>query len=284
MTSDDKPVIVLTGVTSGIGRCLARKLSHEFQIFGTVRDLASADALTSEINGIKLFKLDMSSPDSIRIGWKQIIQELGNRPVKALINNAGYALPGAILDLTHEALQDQLQVNLLAPADLIRRVVPHMIPGEGRIINISSVSGLFASPFMGAYAASKFALEGLSDALRRELALIGIGVVIIEPGPLTTPIWSKNLGLDLKHRNSRFAVYLEGADQQIKAMEAGALPVERILAPVLQAIKHKRPKIRYLVHRHPWMIRTLVHLLPSRFADRLVLKRIRSKSKKFRPI
>ena len=277
-------MIVLTGVSSGIGRFLAKKLSSDFQIFGTLRDLAFAESLRSEINGIRLFKLDLSSPNSIRLGWEQITQELDGRPVRALINNAGYALPGAIIDLAHEALQDQIQVNLLAPADLIRRVVPLMNPGEGRIINISSVSGLFASPFMGAYAASKFALEGLSDALRRELALINIGVVIIEPGPLFTPIWSKNLGLDLKHRDSRFASYLEGADHQIKAMEAGALPVERILAPVLQAIKHKRPKIRYLVHRHPWMIRTLVHLLPSRFVDRLVLKRIRSKSKKFRPI
>lgn len=243
MTSKDKPVIVLTGVSSGIGRFLAKKLSADFQIFGTLRDLAFADSLRSEINDIRLFKLDLSSPDSIRLGWEQIMQELDGRLVRALINNAGYALPGAIIDLTHEALLDQMQVNLLAPADLIRRVVPLMNPGEGRIINISSVSGLFASPFMGAYAASKFALEGLSDALRRELALINIGVVIIEPGPLYTPIWSKNLGLDLKHRDSRFASYLEGADQQIKAMEAGALPVERILAPVLQAIKHKRPKI-----------------------------------------
>lgn len=228
--------------------------------------------------------MDFNEPDSIKQSIKDFNQMHPSVSFFAIINNAGIAVPGPVIELPIDKLEMQLRVNLFSQIQLTQLLFPKLLQGESRIINMSSVSGLFASPFVGAYAASKYALEGITDAMRRELALLGIKVILIEPGPLKTDIWKKNLGLSEKFPNSIFSDFLQKADETILKTEENALPVEKIVEPVMHALKHPDPKNRYLIHRHPLMIRFLSRIMPSKWVDRLVIKNIKSNKKKFRPI
>lgn len=177
--------VLLTGCSSGIGRDAVDYLAGRgWRVLATCR--AASDAAALREAGLESFTLDLGCEDSVAEGVEHALS-LG--PVHAVVNNGAYALPGAVEDLPRAALREIFETNLFGTHDLTRRLIPHFrANGEGRIVNISSVLGLMGIPWRGAYAATKFALEGLTDILRLEMADTPIKVVLIEPGPIATRI------------------------------------------------------------------------------------------------
>lgn len=176
--------VLITGCSSGIGRATAQAyLDEDWTVYATARnegDLGDLAALGAEIR-----ELDVTKPAQCRTVVEEIVAEQGRLDV--LVNNAGYAQFGPLEDVSPRDLHAQFDVNVYGPHRLIRAVLPHMREaGEGTIVNVSSVSGRIATPGMGAYSGSKFAIEAMSDALRAEVAQFGIDVVVVEPGPVET--------------------------------------------------------------------------------------------------
>lgn len=229
--------------------------------------------------------MSLDSDESIDRAFLQVHERCDDTGLYALINNAGIVSAGPLSHISMQEVRQQFQVNVMAPLQLVQccfELMRRQAP-QARIINISSVSGLFASPFIGAYAGSKFALEGLSDSLRRELALVGIRVVLIEPGSIRSQIWRKQLGIGQRFSNSPYAAYVASADERIAAMEREAQGPECLLPSLLHALESPSPRTRYLVHPKKWLIRLLVHYLPTTFVDRLVVRKILADHQTIRP-
>ncbi|MBK9109138.1 MAG: SDR family NAD(P)-dependent oxidoreductase [Saprospiraceae bacterium] len=190
--------VLITGINSGIGYHLALLLAdHGFRVIGTLRDFDKAPAEISQHPGIRVFEMHIDSDEDIENAYKPIREFIGRDGLFALINNAGMVEPGPLAYIPIDKFKYVFQINVFGPLKLIQLCLDSLLThGKGsRIINMSSVSGLFASPFLGAYAGSKFALEGLSDSLRRELNLLGIHVIKLNPGSLKTGIWRKQLDM-----------------------------------------------------------------------------------------
>lgn len=271
-----RPVIFISGVSSGIGNYLAKILSAKFQIIGSIRKESDELRIAQQIPGIILVNLDYSSIDGLEKSLNKFLEKYPELKIYTIINNAGIAHPGPLIELPIHKLEDQFRVNVFSQILVIQKLFSRLYINQSRIINISSVSGLFASPFLGAYAGSKFALEGLSDSLRRELSLLGIKVILIEPGPLKTNIWQKNLGLPENFPESIFSQYLCAADETILNIEKRAMPLDKLNPIIFHALEHKSPKNRYLVHRNPCMIKLITKLLPSKWIDLIITKRMNS--------
>lgn len=282
----EKSVIFISGVSSGIGYQLVRWFCKDYLIVGTVRDSQVKSRMEQEFPGSIFLIMDLTDDASIDSAFRTLKEILGSRPLYALINNGGIAVAGPVAYLSARDWEIQFKTNVMGMASCIRNAYPLLLrdkPG-GRIINVGSISGLFASPFMGAYAASKFAVEGLSDSLRRESWFAGIKVVLIEPGPVKTAIWSKSLGLGEKFKYTEFEQITSRADEVIRNVESSALPATKLYPCFKEALESARPKHRYLVHKHPFLIRILTYFVPSRWADWLVIRQFDNKKKNFRPV
>lgn len=281
--------IVITGVSSGIGRA-SLDLLHEkgYHIFGSVRNQADADKL-SKIYPDRFTPLlfDVQNHDEVVRASKVVFEHC--ETLAGLINNAGIAIPGPLEHLSEQQFEKQLDVNVKS----IRRITNLFLPllgtkpgsakQPGRIINISSVSGLFNSPFNGAYSISKHALESMTDIYRRELRRYGIKVIAIEPGPIKTEIWKKNLNKMDEFKDSDYYEVLQKADKIIENAERNALPVENVSRLVAKCLTVSRPKTRYIVHKNKFAFRLMAYYLPDKITDWLVHKTLTS-SNRHRPI
>ena len=280
--------IVITGVSSGIGRA-SLDLLHEkgYHIFGSVRNLADADKL-SKIYPDRFTPLlfDVQNHDEVVRASKVVFEHC--ETLAGLINNAGIAIPGPLEHLSEKQFEKQLDVNVKS----IRRITNLFLPllgaklntskPPGRIINISSVSGLFNSPYNGAYSISKHALESMTDVYRRELRCYGIKVIAIEPGPIKTEIWKKNLNKMDEFKDSDYYEVLQKADKIIENAERNALPVENVSRLVAKCLTVSRPKTRYIVHKNKFAFRLMAYYLPDKITDWLVHKTLTS-SNRHRP-
>ena len=280
--------IVITGVSSGIGRA-SLDLLHEkgYHIFGSVRNQADADHL-SQIYPDRFTPLlfDVQNHDEVVRASKVVFEHC--ETLAGLINNAGIAIPGPLEHLSEQQFEKQLDVNVKS----IRRITNLFLPllgaklnaskPPGRIINISSVSGLFNSPYNGAYSISKHALESMTDIYRRELRPYGIKVIAIEPGPIKTEIWKKNLNKMDEFKDSDYYEVLQKADKIIENAERNALPVENVSRLVAKCLTVSRPKTRYIVHKNKFVFRLMAYYLPDKFSDWLVHKTLTS-SNRHRP-
>ena len=191
--------VVVTGASTGIGAaCVSLLVEKGFLVFASVRKDSDAAALVAR-HGASVIPLlfDVTDAESIAAAARDVGARLGDETLAGLVNNAGVAVPGPLLHLPIDDFRRQMDVNLIGQLRIIQAFAPLLGAGAqrrgapGRIVNMSSVAGRFAAPFLGAYAASKFGLEGMSDALRRELMVYGVDVVLIEPGMSATPIWDK---------------------------------------------------------------------------------------------
>ena len=264
--------ILITGCSSGIGYSCAHGLAARgWRVIASARRAADVARLQGE--GLDAVQLDLDDPASIRSGLDAALALTGGR-LDALFNNGAYGQPGAVEDLTREVLRAQLETNLLGWHDLTRRVIPLMrAEGHGRIVQNSSVLGLIALPYRGAYVASKFALEGLTDTLRLELAGSGIHVSLIEPGPILS-----------RFRDNAHAVYRRTIDAEhsvhratYRRMEARlttegpaqpfTLPPEAVLKKLVHALESPRPRPRYYVTFPTHLMGTLRRLLNTRALD-----------------
>lgn len=267
MASASSPrTILITGCSSGIGHCVAHGLRQRgWRVFATARKAEDVARLDAE--GLESLPLDLDAPDSIRTAVEEVLARTGGT-LDALFNNGAWGLPGAVEDLSRDALREQLETNLLGWLELTNLVIPVMRrQGHGRIIQNSSVLGFAAMPYRGAYNCSKFALEGLTDTLRLELRSSGIQVSLVEPGPIVSRF----------RENARAAFYRyidrehSAHRQQYAAMEERlnkegpaapfTLPPEAVLAKVVHALESRRARPRYRVtvptHLFAWLKRFL---------------------------
>jgi len=265
--------VLITGCSSGIGLCTARGLKNEgFEVIASARREDDVLRLREE-EGLQAVQLDLDHRNSLDNGLQAALEITGGH-LYGLFNNGAYGQPGAVEDLTWETLEAQLRTNLLSWHELTRQVIPIMRrQGEGRIIQNSSVLGFAAMPYRGAYNCSKFALEGLSDTLRMELAGTGIFVSLVEPGPITS-----------RFRDNAFQKYLQNIDKEksphranYEAMEARlqtegdvtpfTLPPEAVLKKVLHALRSPKPKPRYRVTFPTHLFAYMKRFLSSRQMD-----------------
>ncbi len=266
-----KPVLI-TGCSSGIGRCLARGLHQRgYRVFASARKAKDVAELESE--GLESLQLDLDDSASITAAVDSVMKRTGNL-LYALINNGAYAQPGAIEDLTRDTLRRQFETNVLGTQELTNRVLPVMRnQGQGRIIQISSIFGFIAFAYRGAYIASKYALEGLSDTLRLELRDTDIRVSLIEPGPIVSRIRDNAYKAFLANIDFRNSVHHRQYAAMIKRLEGktGNMPFtqppEAVLTRVIHALESRRPRIRYAVTFPSYLFTVLRRLLPSRWLD-----------------
>jgi NAD(P)-dependent dehydrogenase (short-subunit alcohol dehydrogenase family) len=281
--ASDRRAVVVTGASTGIGlACVEMLIANGFFVFGSVRRQADAERLQARFGAaFTPLLFDVTDVDAVAQGARLVEDRLAGKTLSGLVNNAGVAFPGPLLHLPIDDFRKQLEVNLIgqlrvtqAFAPLLGARVPQGGP-PGRIVNMSSVAGTRATPFLGAYAASKFGLEGLSDALRRELMIYGIDVIVIQPGMIATPIWDKADNADFDRFDA--TIYGPAARKVQKyAVEGGrAAPgPERVAEAVLRALTASRPPPRIPVTTSSILGNVLPRLLPARVIDWLIARRL----------
>lgn len=276
MTNAQSRAVVITGCSSGIGLCVAEGLkSRGYRVFATARKDADVRRLADD--GFESLRLDLDDPETIAAATEEIFERTGRR-LYALFNNGAYGQPGAVEDLTTEVLRAQFESNFFGWHELTRRVLPVMrAHGEGRIIQNSSVLGFIALKFRGAYNASKFAVEGLSDTLRLELAGSNIHVCLIEPGPIVSRFRENayrafKANIDAEH--SPYREQYQAVEQRLADNENEppfTLPATAVLKKVIHALESHRPRPRYYVTVPTHGFGVLKRLLPTRLLDRLLI-------------
>ena len=274
--------VVITGTSTGIGWGAAKVLIDKgFRVFGSVRKKADADRLAAEFGPHFVPLLfDVTDETAVKAAASEVRAALAGETLAGLVNNAGVAIAGPLLDLPLAEFRRQIDINLIGVVIATQAFAPLLgadraLKGEpGRIINISSVGGRNAVPFLSPYNASKFALEGLSESLRRELLPFGIDVIVIGPGAVATPIWGKAEQVDTTpYLNTPYAAALQNLRTYMLALGENGLPPERIGETVWHALTAARPKVRYSVTPQPlqdWLARHL----PKRFVDRMIGRRL----------
>ena len=260
--------VLITGCSSGIGRATARAfLDEEWRVYATARNPADVEQLGEE--GCDIATLDVTDDGDVARVVDRIIDEDGR--LDCLVNNAGYAQLGPVEDVPTDALDEQFDVNLNGPHRLIRAVLPHMREqGEGTIVNVSSVSGRVAAPGAGAYAASKFALEALSDSLRAEVDEYGVDVVVVEPGPVDTKFSERTeRELDRLDRSGAYESFYRILEdtRAIGGGGPGAVSADRVAEDVLDAASSTKPPTRIPVGTVA-RAGVLARFVPDRLRDR----------------
>ena len=269
--------VLITGCSSGIGLGVAEGLKGKgYRVFATARKASDVARLTAA--GLESLQLDLADSTSIRAAVDDILGRTGGT-LDALFNNGAYGQPGAVEDLSREVLRAQFETNLFGWHELTNRVIPVMRhQGHGRIIQNSSVLGFVALRFRGAYNASKFALEGLTDTLRLELAGTGIYVSLIEPGPIASRFrenafkaYQRNINPDSSVHRDKYMRMEERLTKQGPAVPF-TLPPEAILRKVVHALESRRPKARYYVTFPTYLFAFLKRILTDRALDRVLNK------------
>ncbi|MCD2449717.1 SDR family oxidoreductase [Methylicorpusculum oleiharenae] len=274
---NDKKTILITGCSTGIGYTTATQLKMRgHRVFTSARKQEDVDRLIQE--GFESVRLDLADSRSIQEAIDQIIV-LTNGKLDALFNNGAFGQPGAVEDLSREVLREQFETNLFGTHELTNRVIPLMRQqNSGRIIYNSSVLGLVAMTYRGAYNASKFALEGLADTLRLELHGTGIHLSIIEPGPILSDfrknafiLYKKNINIS-KSFHQKTYLKMETRLQKEGPAVPFTLPAEAVSEKVIHALESKRPKLRYYVTFPTYLFAFLKRVLPISWLDALLRK------------
>ncbi|MET0065106.1 MAG: SDR family oxidoreductase [Candidatus Thiodiazotropha sp.] len=269
--------ILITGCSSGIGQHVARALqTRGYRVFASARQ--SQDVAALEDEGFEALQLDLSDSASIDGAVQEVLARTGER-LYALFNNGAYGQPGAVEDLSRDVLRRQFETNLFGWHQLTCRIIPVMRrQGYGRILQNSSILGYMTLPYRGAYVASKYALEGLTDTLRLELAGSGIHIALIEPGPIESrfrenalAMWRKHIDPQHSHHRDHYQAMLERLEKPGPAAPF-TLPPEAVLKKVIHALESPRPRIRYPVTFPAHLFGLLRRLLTSRGMDRVLLR------------
>ncbi|MGD0170059.1 MAG: SDR family oxidoreductase [Smithella sp.] len=272
MIMNNQKAVLITGANSGIGLATAEYLAaHGFHVYAGARDLSTLEGLSKNLN-ITPVKLDVTNTADI-IEVKRIIEEKGTG-LFGLVNNAGIAKAGALMDVSVEDLRTQFEVNLFGVHQITQAMFPLLLKTKGRIVMMSSDSGFFATPFFGPYCSSKFALEGYSDSLRREIIPYGVEVILIEPGRITTPIWDKGEKNLNKYADSLFAMEAKAIGEYAirKGKTTGLAPIE-VAKTVYHVLIAANPKLRYIVAENKLEYQ-MIKILPASYVDKLAMKKV----------
>ncbi|WP_257447724.1 SDR family oxidoreductase [Archangium lipolyticum] len=275
--------VLITGVSTGMGRAAAEQLvARGYRVFGSVRRTADAQALSERLGGNFIpLVFDVADEAAVKEGLAQVTETLAGAGLDALVNNAGMAVSGPLMYLPAEELRRQFDVNVFGLMNVTRAALPLLGAREGhahppgRILNVSSIGGRLAFPFIGAYAASKHALEALSDTLRRELRIWGIDVIVLQPGAVKTEIWDKAESEDLgPYARTPYGPILEKFRELFVAQGRKGLAPEVLARLIQHAIETPRPRARYTAvpaYVTGWV---LPRLMPDRWMDVLVGKQL----------
>lgn len=269
--------ILITGCSTGIGRCCALGMkARGWRVFATARKNADIEALQAE--GLEALFLDYMDTASIEACAAHVLAETGGR-IDAVFNNGAYGQPGAVEDIRTDVLRAQFETNLFGWHDLTLRLLRSMRQrGSGRIVNCSSVLGLVAMRYRGAYNASKFALEGLTDTLRLELAGSGIHVSLIEPGPIASRFRANCLTMFLKHVDQEKSAHRENYARELRRLQGEEKPSifklgpEAVLKALIHAVESPKPRAHYHVTNATKLVALARRILPERTLDRLAVK------------
>ena len=267
--------ILITGCSSGIGLCAAEGLqARGYRVFATARKAADVEMLAAK--GLEALQLDLTDSASIQRAVDTILARTGGT-LDALFNNAGYGQPGAVEDLTREVLRTQFETNLFGMIELTNRVLPVMRrQGHGRIVQNSSILGYIVLAYRGAYNASKFAIEGITDTLRLELRGSGIQVSLIEPGPIKSHFRANAFAAFEQHIDAAASAHREQYAAMVRRLQKPGpaapftLGPEAVLEKLIHALESPRPRARYLVTKPAWIFAYAKRLLPTAWLDRML--------------
>ena len=272
-----KKTVLITGCSSGIGYCTAKGLqARGYRVFATARRRDSIEKLLAE--GLESFRLDLNDSNSIHFAFEEVMRRTGGE-LYALFNNGAFGLPGAVEDLNRDALRAQFETNVFGWQELTNLAIPVMRKqGYGRIIQNSSVLGFVALPFRGAYNASKYAIEGLSDTLRLELRGSNVYVSLIEPGPISSlfrmnavKALEKYIDIENSVHREKYQGVLARLNKQGPAVPF-TLPPEAVLKRVIHALEAPKPQARYYVTVPTYLFGFLKRILSTRALDVLLAK------------
>lgn len=275
--------VVITGASTGIGYDAARYLIERgYHVFGSVRKQADGERVQAALGDqFTPLLFDVTDGVAVETAVFQVTQKVGNDGLAGLVNNAGIAVAGPLMHIPLAEFRQQFEVNLFGLLDVTQKflpllgAVPNASQPPGRIVNISSVSGKIVYPFLGPYAASKHALEALSDALRRELLLFGVDVIVIEPASVKTPIWEKAQELDTEpYSHTPYNAMLEGMKRVFVSQGKSGIPVEKVSEVIFEALTKETPKTRYVLARKLLSGWLLPRYLPDRRFDKIIAKRL----------
>jgi NAD(P)-dependent dehydrogenase (short-subunit alcohol dehydrogenase family) len=274
--------VVITGTSTGIGWGAAKVLlDRGFRVFGSVRRQEDANRLKDEFGAnFTPLLFDVTDETQVLAAARYVRAELEGETLAGLVNNAGIAVAGPVLELSADEFRRQMDVNVIGSIIATQAfgpllgADPSLHGPKGRIVMISSVAGKSGNPLMSAYSASKFAIEGLSESLRREMMLFGIDVIIVAPGLVKTPIWAKAGNVDIsRYRNSPFFPALERIGKYMPQFAERGLPAERIGELIHHALTARNPRVRYQISPDP-MRHLMRAILPKRVVDRIIAKRL----------
>jgi short-subunit dehydrogenase len=266
--------VLLTGASTGIGKAIAEILAEsDFKVFATVRKEEDAENLKKISDNILPVIMDVTNHESIVKAKENVKEALGNNHLYSIINNAGVAVGGAMERIPIDDLRKQFEVNLFGLMDTTQQFFDLLDNNHAKIINMGSIGGRIAQPLVGAYSASKHALEAVSDALRRELLMTNIDVIVVQPGMIATPIWDKAEEIDIEQY---IGTKYEKISKNIKniAVTGGKAgeKAEKVGKVVLNILKRKRNKSRYVVSKKPFSEVYLIRMLPDRALDFIMKK------------
>ncbi|MBL8558467.1 MAG: SDR family NAD(P)-dependent oxidoreductase [Hyphomonadaceae bacterium] len=281
----DRQAILVTGASSGIGEASARVgISRGARVYASVRKPEDGQRLVSML-GPELVPVifDVTDEAAVTAAARKVAEMQSGKRLLGVLNNAGASVPGPLLHMSADELRGQLEVNLIGVHNVTTAFAPllgceganQLGDGRpGRFVMISSVGGKRALPFIAAYAASKFALEGYTEGLRRELMPFGVDVVVIGPGAVKTAIWDKGLSFDqTRYANSVYAPILSNFTTAVAKQAAGGLEAEKVGALVWRAMTISAPKTRYAIVPNWLMDSFLPGLFSPRGLDRVIARR-----------
>ena len=274
-----QPSAVVTGASTGIGAACAKRLVDEgWRVFAGVRKNEDGERLKAELGAnLVPVTIDVTDTDSVRAAAAIVREALDGQTLKGLVNNAGIAVAGPMLELPIEEFQNQMDVNVTGIVRVTQAFGPllgvdeGLTGGPGRIVMMSSVAGEMGAPFLGPYAASKHAVEGISKSLRRELMLYGIEVIVIGPGAVATPIWSKAEEIDTTpYENSPFYEAMTRIQGWMAKNGPDGFPPSKIADRVFRAFTDAKPRFRYAIVPKRLSNWSLPRMLPERMVNKIV--------------
>lgn len=281
VSTEIQEIAIITGASTGIGAATARELARRgFHVLAGVRSDRDADAIRGP--GIEPLMIDITKPDHIRALATRVHGDPQGRAVRALVNNAGVALNVPVEAFAIDEWRRLFEVNLFGHIAVIQTLLPALIRSKGRVVNISSVGGKIAMATYGPYAGTKFALEAVSDSLRREIAPFGVQVVVVEPGAVHTGLAGRAIATAhelastmMPEQSQRYGGLVQAITAQAASFTELGLPADAVAKVIAKAVTARKPRTRYTVGRDAALLTLLACILPDRILDHVLAAALR---------